>query len=353
MGAVGLMVHALGDPGDLVIGKRLAAEPFAGRHYQPVPNPLWPPFGAVARYYAGVLAALRRLRPTRVEIHNRADLAHRAVSVLPHSSVALFLHNDPQSMRGARRPDHRARLLERTQVICVSDYLRARFMSGLPDSIGSGALLLHNSIDLAALPPPLPPPLREPLFLFAGRIVSDKGADAFVRAARTVLRGLPGWRAAMIGADRFHPEAPDTPFLRKLRPEAEQAGIGMLGYRPRAAVMEAMARAAVMVVPSRWAEPFGLVALEAMANGAALICSAKGGLREVAGEAALYADPDVPGSLEAAMTRLGQDAALRAALSAAGQERARRFDIGPARAALGRIRASGGQRLSLCHPLGP
>ena len=31
----------------------------------------------------------------------------------------------------------------------------------------------------------------------------------------------------------------------------------MLGYRPHAAVLEAMSRAAIVVVPSRWQEPFG------------------------------------------------------------------------------------------------
>ena len=99
-----------------------------------------------------------------------------------------------------------------------------------------------------------------------------------------------------------------------------------------------MARAAIVIVPSRWPEPFGLTALEAMASGAALICSARGALPEVAGEAALYADPDDPDALAEAITLLARDPERRAALGAAGRERARRFDVGQAAAALRALR---------------
>ena len=56
-----------------------------------------------------------------------------------------------------------------------------------------------------------------------------------------------------------------------------------------------MTRAAIVIVPSRWNEPFGLTALEALACGAPLIVSPRGGLPEVAGEAAVYANPDAAG----------------------------------------------------------
>ena len=81
----------------------------------------------------------------------------------------------------------------------------------------------------------------------------------------------------------------------------------MLGYRPHADVLAAMARAAIVVVPSRWQEPFGLTALEAMACGAALVCSPRGGLPEVGGDAALYADPDDPPAVAEAIVALARE----------------------------------------------
>ena len=53
-----------------------------------------------------------------------------------------------------------------------------------------------------------------------------------------------------------------------------------------------MSRAAIVVVPSRWPEPFGLTALEALACGAALAYAPRGGLPEIAGPAAIPINPD-------------------------------------------------------------
>jgi UDP-glucose:(glucosyl)LPS alpha-1,2-glucosyltransferase len=131
----------------------------------------------------------------------------------------------------------------------------------------------------------------------------------------------------VIGADRFRLNSPETAFLQSVRAAAEQVPVSMAGYRDHPDVLEAMARAAIVVVPSRWPEPFGLVALEAMASGAALVCSPRGGLREVAGDAALYADPDRPEDIAAALRTLGRDEARRNQLAAAGRARARQFDL--------------------------
>jgi len=193
-------------------------------------------------------------------------------------------------------------------------------------------------VDIAALPPRLPAAVREKTVLFVGRVVADKGADAFVRAWGVVGPSLSGWRASIIGADRFTADSPDTPFTRALRPEAVRHGVAMTGYLPHAEVLRTMARASIVVAPSRWQEPFGLTALEALASGAALICSAKGGLPEVAGEAALYADPDHPGALEAAIRLLANDTARRAALAEAGLARAQGFDARVIRARLAALR---------------
>ncbi len=338
VGAIGLLVHRLGAPDDVVIGQATRALTFSGRRFVPAAVTAWPPVGRVERYMAGVARTVRRLRPDVIEVHNRANLAWRLADAMPEARVVLFVHNDPQGMRMARRPDDRAALLRRMEVVCVSRYLYERFMEGL-EPRGRLPLVLPNTVDLAEVPPPLPAEARERTILFVGRVVANKGTDAFVQACAEALPRLPGWRGVIIGADRFCVDGPKTAFERGLAPRARAAGVELLGYLPNREVLAAMSRAAIVAVPSRWAEPFGLTALEAMASGAALVCGARGGLPEVAGEAAVYADPDEKGALSAAFVKLAGDVELRARLGEAGMARARMFDAADARKRLGELRA--------------
>jgi glycosyltransferase involved in cell wall biosynthesis len=102
--------------------------------------------------------------------------------------------------------------------------------------------------------------------------------------------------------------------------------------------MDAMAKASIVVVPSRWPEPFGLTALEAIASGAALITTGSGGLAEIAGDAAVYVPPNDPTALAAAIIALANDEPRRAALAAAGRARAQYFDTQRIAAALETLR---------------
>ncbi|HVZ08636.1 glycosyltransferase family 4 protein [Rhodopila sp.] len=337
-GAVGLLVRRLAPtPGceTLVIGGPQDSPAFSDVRFLPVRPATFVLGNGNLRYAAAVARALRPLRPALIEAHNRPEIALALAARLPGVPVTLVLHNDPQAMRLAQTPAQRTVLLRRMALVMTpSAWLRDRLIDGLK-AIPKAPAVVPNCIDLTELPPPQP---REQSILFAGRVVDDKAPDAFIAACAAALPELHGWRADVIGADRFRADSPDTSFVAGVRAAAERAGVGMLGYRDHPEVMLAMARAGIVVVPSRWAEPFGLVALEAMANGAPLICSKRGGLPEVAGNAALYAEPDEPGTIARAIVTLANDPAQRAALGEAGRTRAQRFDVRVVRERLARLR---------------
>jgi UDP-glucose:(glucosyl)LPS alpha-1,2-glucosyltransferase len=301
--------------------------------FKPIDISGW--FGNATSCYArGVLRTLDSLAPDLVEVHNRPDLASRISRRVPARRIALILHNDPRRMRGASSPRRRAALSRKLgRIICVSAFLRDCWMEGVTDA--RAPEILPNCLDI---PPPLPATAKEPMILFAGRLVADKGADTFVAACALALPQLSGWHAAMIGADRFRSDSPETPFTRSLRRSAAEAGISLLGFQTHAEVMAALGRAAIAVVPSRWQEPFGLTALEAMASGSALVASNRGGLGELVEGAALIADPDDPAAVAEAILSLARDSTLRARLAEAGRRRAANYDLVPARVLLDRIR---------------
>jgi glycosyltransferase involved in cell wall biosynthesis len=307
-----------------VFGGRQDGTVFPDVDFRPVAPSLWPLGNTNIRYAAAVAGVLRRLKPALIEVHNRPEIALALAGRLPAIPVSVILNNDPQGMRGSASSTERGDMLRRlVRVITASDYLRGRVLDGVTAPVRD-PVVLHNCLDLSELPPPC---RRERLILFAGRVVADKAPDAFVAACAAALPYLPGWGADIIGADRFRFDSPDTGFVQMVRAEAEAANVRMLGYRDHPEVLAAMARAAIVVVPSRWPEPFGLVALEALASGAALICSPRGGLPEVAGDTALYADPDNPAEIAAAIRTLSGDEGRRAAMAEAGRQRARQFDV--------------------------
>lgn len=333
VGAIGTVVHHLAtSAGDAllppllaqVVGPPLQVPPFPDVPYHVAAPSWWPPFADNLRYAQGVVRLLRRLRPAMIEVHNRPQVARSIAAACHPTPVVLVLHNDPQTMPGAREPAQRGRLLHRfARIVCVSDYIRRRWMDGVAPQDQAAPLVMINPINFTDLP--APPATRNNLILFVGRVVPEKGTDIFVTACAAALPQLPGWRAEVIGADRFRPDSPDTDFTNQVR---QRAGpVVLRGYQPHAAVLEAMSRASIVVIPSRWQDPCPLTALEAMACGAALITTRRGGLPEIGGDAAVYFDPDSPDALVHALLDLGRDRERLDAVQRACRERVRQFDL--------------------------
>jgi glycogen(starch) synthase len=152
--------------------------------------------------------------------------------------------------------------------------------------------------------------------LVVGRVEARKGFDVAVAA----LELLPGAHLRVAGvADPEH--------------ERELARAGgdrvTFGAVPRAGLREVYAAADVLVFPSRWEEPFGLVPLEAMTQGTPVVATRRGGSSEylVDGVNCLEVPPDSPEAIAAAVQRLSDSPELRATLVAGGLETAARRTV--------------------------
>jgi glycosyltransferase involved in cell wall biosynthesis len=114
--------------------------------------------------------------------------------------------------------------------------------------------------------------------VFLGRLVSDKGVDVLLDALALLEREGLAPRLTVVGDG---PEAP------RLAEQARRLGLGervhFAGTRTGEDLVELLNRHRVLVVPSRYAEPFGTVALEGIACGCAVVGSERGGLPEAIG----------------------------------------------------------------------
>jgi glycosyltransferase involved in cell wall biosynthesis len=152
-----------------------------------------------------------------------------------------------------------------------------------------------------------------PYVLFVGGLQARKNPELAVRALAASDAGL---RLVLAG--------PDRGLEARVRELARQLGLAgrveLTGHVPGHELAALYRGAAVLVFPSLY-EGFGLPVLEAMASGTPVVATASSSIPEVAGDAAILAEPN-PQALAAAIERA---IARRSALSAAGLERAKRF----------------------------
>ena len=118
------------------------------------------------------------------------------------------------------------------------------------------------------------------------------------------------------GAEKIHAAIRRSQFKNDIR---------CLGFVPEAELPLLYRAADVFVYPSLH-EGFGFPPLEAMACGCPVLCSTRGALGEVVGDAAATVDPENVSALKFQLTRLATDERLREQLRAAGLDRARQFD---------------------------
>jgi len=154
------------------------------------------------------------------------------------------------------------------------------------------------------------PTTEAPVLCAWGRHVHQKGFDLALRAF-AVLRLRVGDARLLIGG-----EGPETPRLREIAGE----GVEFVGSLDRAGVRDLLTASRVAVVPSR-IEPFGIVALEALAAGRGLVYSTDTGLAEAAGELGRPADVNDPSAFADAM----QAELLGPTEPSAGRDRARQL----------------------------
>ncbi len=274
-GAISIVVHCLARATEhaVVLGRDVGPGAFGDVAFRAVAPSKGTQFG----YIWAMIRAVRQLRPASIDVHQHPNLACVLARLFPRIKVILVLHNNPLTMHGltsVRQRRSALRILHR--VVTVSDALRLRYMTGL-EAGARQPVTLYNPVDFSRLPAPAASRRQE--FLFVGRITPEKGVDVFVRACAKILPRLPGWSARIIGGERYGLHQQEAQFATEMRREAAQAGVLYTGYIPQSEVLQAMAEAAILAMPSRMIEGFPLTAIEGMACGLALVATRQGGFR--------------------------------------------------------------------------
>jgi glycosyltransferase involved in cell wall biosynthesis len=208
--------------------------------------------------------------------------------------------------------------LSSVPVCFISDFIRQRARTNSPFSLGD-TTVVYNGIDTRDFPI-----VDEDKhgnggrLLYVGRLDERKGVDTAIRA----LAHLP----ASTSLDVDGPGNDDQ--RRGLEALAAELGVTERLRFATSARSELAARyraADILVFPSKWEEPFGLVPIEAMACGTAVVATRRGGSAEFLrdGENCLAFPAGDPVALARAVTRLTTDEGLRRRLTQGGARTAR------------------------------
>jgi glycogen(starch) synthase len=217
------------------------------------------------------------------------------------------------------------------RVIACSAYMQEQIADIF--AVAPGRItVIPNGIDPADLPQPGAEELarlragfaapEERLVLLIGRLVYEKGFQLALEAMPRVIKAVPGTRFLVAGSGTHEEE---------LKKQAAELGLmehgTFLGWIGDDVLRSLYGIADLTVVPSIY-EPFGLVALEAMASGCPVIVADTGGLREVVPHelAGLRFRPRDPAALAEVAIRVLSDPDLEARLVAEAHEHVRRFD---------------------------
>jgi alpha-1,3-rhamnosyl/mannosyltransferase len=157
--------------------------------------------------------------------------------------------------------------------------------------------------------------------LHVGTIEPRKNVEALLGAWSYLRQHLDPCPTLVLGG-RYGWKSEDLEI--RIQRGTEDGWIRHLGYVTSQELAELYASAAAVVFPSHY-EGFGLPAIEALWAGAPLVCSDLPALREVAGEAALYFEPDRPDKLADRLHAVLSDPALRADLISKGRARLKEF----------------------------
>jgi len=214
-------------------------------------------------------------------------------------------------------------------VVAVSDGMRADIMAAYPEIPAERIRVIRNGIDTTEYRPDPNTDVLErygidlarPYVIFVGRITRQKGVPVLLRAASGLI---PEAQLVLLAgaADTQEQLAEVTELVDGLR--ATRSGVFWIPEMlPKHDVIQLLTHATVFAIPSVY-EPLGIVNLEAMACGTAVVGSRTGGIPEVVadGETGLLVPAGEPEPLAAALNTLLSDPDRAAAMGQAGRKRA-------------------------------
>ncbi|TDG00308.1 glycosyltransferase family 4 protein [Paenibacillus piri] len=285
------------------------------------------------RYASALISIYLWMKREKIDLvmswMSKAHLYAAPAAMAAKVNAVWYQHGIPEE------DDKAERLLARipAKAVCcpsqAAQHAINRINPGLPTRV------IYPSVDLEAFNPQAAPrveevrrqlglPVDASIVGIIARLQRWKGVHVFIDAAAFVARVQPNAHFVIVGSSHHsEPEYPD-----ELKLQAAKAGIAdkvhFVGFQNQ---LTDWIQSFDILVQASVQEPFGMVVIEGMAMGKAVIATKAGGPKEsiVHGENGMLVPPNDPASLASTIQKLIVDKNFYSRLSRAGMERAKAF----------------------------
>ena len=184
--------------------------------------------------------------------------------------------------------------------------------------IAARSSVIYNGLEMPDLKP-APMDFDTPRLLCIGRVIADKGFDLALAAFASLAARFPRARLVIAGDGEARPDLERRAAEMQIRDRVD-----FLGWVSPEKVPELINTSVAVVVPSRWREPFGLVALQAAQMARPAVATRVGGLEEVIADrqTGLLAAPENSAALAESIAFLLEHQEAAAEMGRAGRVRA-------------------------------
>lgn len=248
------------------------------------------------------------------------------------TNLVLHLHND---LLNSQTPHAEEILKNLKKVITVSDYIKQRVATIPCSSFSPIVTTVYNGIDLnkfkrkstlSVTRSELGLSDSDFVLAYSGRLNPEKGISQLIDAI-LLLKDQPQIKLMILGGTFFADATNENSFVRTLKEKSLPIKDRLIftGFIPYGNIPDYLQLADAAVIPSVWAEPFGLTLIEAQAMGLPTIASKQGGIPELVNDdnAVIVAtDHDYEKKLADAIMLLYQSSQLRADMALAAEKNA-------------------------------
>lgn len=225
-----------------------------------------------------------------VIVENQMSLAVELIELLGGQRsfpVYFHMHNDVDIYRS---PYYIKQLAKAgVQFIAISQYIKSQILKYENNAV---VHVLYNGVDLKSYSYTTKCPDQNIKFLYAGRIISEKGVLELIDAFEILLQKLSPQFLQQVSLDIIGFSDRSTNYEKKVIKKANNYSekINLIKRLSTKDMAVKYNEYDIVVMPTINEEPFGLVALETIAKGIPLITTNSGALPEVVGDGAIIVD---------------------------------------------------------------